>query len=99
MKLYTLLSFLERSIVSGRGCPSVREIKDELELKSTREVKEALDKLVELGYIRRTTAKQRNLVLGRLPSKVEARQLLEMEHGPIKSPQEEEGSTWSPWKG
>jgi SOS-response transcriptional repressor LexA len=75
MIAYKVFCYVEFRIVSGKGCPSVREIQEATGASSTREVKQALDKLVEMGYIIRTQEKSRNLRLGRSPTENELRRL------------------------
>lgn len=56
-----ILEFIKESIEKNGYAPSVRDIRDEFDIKSTSTVHAALKKLEENGYIRKEQAKSRAL--------------------------------------
>ena len=87
-----LLYFLTANFSSGKPCPSIREMQTAINVKSSRQIKWDLDKLVDLGYLIRTQEKSRNIRLGK-------RELKLSDIEGYEEKKKAEDTMWTPWKG
>ena len=67
--LYKLLCFIKQFHKQYGYCPSIREICDGMEIKSTASAFDYINKLIELGYLEKAEGKRRAIKITRKRAK------------------------------